>query len=168
MRRQLGFNLIEVMVSLVVISIGLLGVASLQINALQQNHSAYMRSQATQLAYNIVDRMRANPSQVANGEYFAASGASNAACISHVGTVAGCTATEMARHDLGEWQTRIGTELLQGNGRVCRSDLSGDLPGAPDCEADNSANPVVVYVWWQDSRNTNSAAITQFHVSAEL
>ena len=56
---QHGATLIEVLVAIVVLSIGLLGLAGLQMTALQSNHSAYMRSQASVLAADLSDRIRA-------------------------------------------------------------------------------------------------------------
>jgi type IV pilus assembly protein PilV len=68
--RPRGFTLIEMLVSLVVLSIGLLGVAALQLTSLRSNHSSAMRSQATFLAYDIIDRMRANrEAAVEDGAY---------------------------------------------------------------------------------------------------
>ena len=55
-----GITLIEVLVTVVVLAFGLLGLAGLQANSLRNNHSAYLRSQATYLATDIIDRMRAN------------------------------------------------------------------------------------------------------------
>lgn len=55
-----GFTLIEVMVALVVLAVGLLGMASLMTRSQQSNESAYSRSQATLMAYDIVERIRAN------------------------------------------------------------------------------------------------------------
>nr|WP_256835895.1 type IV pilus modification protein PilV [Pseudomonas oleovorans] len=57
---QRGFTLIEVMVALVVLAIGLLGMATLMMQSMQSSESAYSRSQATILAYDILERMRAN------------------------------------------------------------------------------------------------------------
>lgn len=57
--RAKGSTLLEVLVSIVVLSIGLLGLAGLQATSMKSNHSAYMRSQATLLAYDLADRMRA-------------------------------------------------------------------------------------------------------------
>lgn len=55
-----GMTLIEVLVSLVVISVGLLGVAALQTVSLRNSQGSYLRTQATALADDIIDRMRAN------------------------------------------------------------------------------------------------------------
>ncbi len=60
---QKGFTLTEVLVAMVVLSIGLLGVAGLQAKSLGDGTSATLRSQATLYAYDIIERMRANPSE---------------------------------------------------------------------------------------------------------
>lgn len=167
MRRQLGFNLIEVMIALVIISVGLLGLAGLQVSSLKQNQSAYYRSQATLLAYDIADRMRANMNEVDAGSYFAASGAEGTDCINYTGSATGCSASDMASHDLWEWQGTLRDELPIGGGRVCRSDLADDDLGDPDCEGNATDNAIVVYVWWNDDK-TASGASAQFSVSVEL
>src|SRR6202044_3725701 len=64
-----GFTLVEVMVSLVILSMGLLGIAKLVLFSAHSNDSAYLRSQATDLAYEILDNMRANPTAAAAGNY---------------------------------------------------------------------------------------------------
>jgi len=64
-RRDGGFSLVEVLVALLVLAIGLLGLAALQAQGLRFNHDAFVRTQATHLAYDIVDRMRVNNTNVA-------------------------------------------------------------------------------------------------------
>jgi type IV pilus assembly protein PilV len=59
---QSGFTLVEVLVAVVVLAVGLLGLAGLQVTSVRFNNSAYLRSQATNLAYDIADRIRANRS----------------------------------------------------------------------------------------------------------
>ena len=61
-----GFTLIEVLVTLLILAIGLLGVAALQFRGLQYNQDAYVRSQVSFLAYDISDRMRMNRTDMAN------------------------------------------------------------------------------------------------------
>ena len=67
--RQVGLSLIEMLIALLVLSFGLLGVAGLQAQSLRNNQSAYLRSQASILAYEIIDRMRANRTAAVNGNY---------------------------------------------------------------------------------------------------
>lgn len=68
-RVQRGATLLEVLVSLIVLSIGILGLASLQLNALKANQLALSRTTASQLAYQITDVMRANRTLALSGSY---------------------------------------------------------------------------------------------------
>jgi type IV pilus assembly protein PilV len=104
-RRARGFTLVEALVAVLVLSIGLLGIASLQLSSLRWNHGASMRSQATLLAYDIVDRMRANRVAANAGAYNIAVGTAAAG-----GTVAG--------DDLLRWKTDLGATLPSGDGSV--------------------------------------------------
>lgn len=61
-----GFSIMEVLIALIVLAIGLLGLAALQAQGLRFNQDAYIRSQATSLAYDILDRMRANRDNAAD------------------------------------------------------------------------------------------------------
>ncbi|MFL6713216.1 MAG: type IV pilus modification protein PilV, partial [Sulfurifustis sp.] len=75
-----GFTLVEVLVTLVVLSIGLLGLAMLQLESLKHNTDAYFRTQATMLAYEIIDRMRANVDAARGGSYVAAAAPADENC----------------------------------------------------------------------------------------
>jgi type IV pilus assembly protein PilV len=105
---QKGFTLIEILVSVVILSIGLLGVASLQVQGLKNNQSAYLRSQASILAYDIADRMRTNSAQAIQGEYddFDSLGSvpSDPACSTSNN---GCSPAELVETDLFEWARRL-------------------------------------------------------------
>lgn len=59
--RQRGATLIEVLVALLVMSIGLLGAAAIQLNALKFTDSSSLRTRASFIAYDMMDRIRANP-----------------------------------------------------------------------------------------------------------
>lgn len=59
-REQHGVSLLEILIALLVLSVGLLGLAALQSGALQGNQASLMHAKATNLAYDITDRMRAN------------------------------------------------------------------------------------------------------------
>ena len=66
---QRGFALLEVLIAVLVLSIGLLGIAALQASALRNNQSALERSQAVVQSYAMLDAMRANPIGARNGDY---------------------------------------------------------------------------------------------------
>lgn len=122
MRRNNGFTLLEVLVSVVVLAFGLLGLAGLQGTGLKNNRSALYRSQATMLAYDLADRMRSNVLAVQAGTYVSAlpNGTSRPACK----TSSGCTSTQMAENDIFEWQTALGGALPMGAGTMS---LSGSM-----------------------------------------
>lgn len=68
-RTYTGFTLIEVLVTVVILSIGILGVGRLQAFSLQQNQNAAQRTQATLLAYDILDRMRSDRQSAISENY---------------------------------------------------------------------------------------------------
>jgi len=101
--RQGGVSLVEVLVATVVLSLGLLGLAGLQASGLRVGQSSIYRSQAAQLAYDIVERMRVN---VANAEEYEI--ALDAAAPS---------GSSVAAHDLQDWRQRL-RSLPSGTGSV--------------------------------------------------
>ena len=109
---QQGFTLLETLVALVVLSIGLLGVAKLVVGAVHANDSGYMRAQATQLAYELLDQMRANRPGAIAGNYVTGPGASTD-CSS-----AACTPAALAGLDMYNWDQRLAQALPNGAGRV--------------------------------------------------
>lgn len=59
-RGEKGFSLLEVLIALVILAVGVLGLAALQTTGLRFTHDAYVRSQATVIVYDVVERMRNN------------------------------------------------------------------------------------------------------------
>ncbi len=114
-----GFTMIEVLVAIFVLAIGLLGLAGLQTTSLKNNTSAYTRSQAQLLAYDMLDRMRSNRQGVKNGNYddLLSSTPTDPNCVS-----GGCSVAQLAQHDAFEWSQFLaqtlpsGTGLVSGNG----------------------------------------------------
>ncbi len=144
-----GFTLIEVLIAVVVLSIGLLGLASLQLNSMQQNREAFMRTQALILAYDMADRMRANMDAVEDGDYdLPGSGAKVGACT----TTTGCNSAQMASNDAAEWEDMLELNLPSGEGVVCRDDSPNDGTSAAGHECDGGG-PYVIKVWWDRDRN---------------
>lgn len=120
--RTEGFTLIEVLVAVLVLSIGLLGIASLQATSLRNNNDASMQTRASYIASDMADRLRAN-SSVANsyaGNYAAApSGPDNGRCIPVT-----CAPAEMVLNDVAEWNTQLDS-LPAGQGTITA--LAGGL-----------------------------------------
>jgi type IV pilus assembly protein PilV len=118
---QQGFLLIEVLIAIVVISFGLIGLAGLQAVGLQNNHTSYLRSMATQQAYDIADRMRANMGDITPGNGVAGGAYNN--ILSGTGadpgcSAGGCTAAQMATYDRFAWNTANALLLPAGSGTV--------------------------------------------------
>ena len=119
MKNNEGFTLIEVLISMLILAVGLLGLAGLQATGLRNNISAYNRSQATQLAYDLADRMRANVAEAQNyttSIYFTQAPAGTA--VPNCELAAGCSTTQMAQNDLSVWNTNVTTILPMGQGTV--------------------------------------------------
>ena len=138
-----GFSLLEVLIALVILSVGLLGIAAMLGTTVKGNDSAYMRSQATILANNIIDRMRANPIGAANGDYDIAIGtpAPGSATVC-TGGGADCDSAVLADYDLTQWKQTLASAsngLPDGDGGISTSQLGG-------------VNLVTVTVQWNDSR----------------
>lgn len=132
--RERGFTLIEVLVTVIILAIGLLGLAGLQLGGLRYSFSAYQRSQATIMANDIVDRMRANRGVAESGAYDIAIGdaAGSASCN---GSGKNCSTGAMADADLYEWKQALAAVLPLGDGSVGRN---GDL--------------FVITIQWDDTR----------------
>ena len=143
-RRCRGSTLMEVLVSIFVLSVGVLGVAGLQITAKHSNFEATQRATATALAQDIVERMRANPDGISS--YCNTACGSSAVVGGGLSTpnpdcdaaADGCTAANMAAVDLFQWEQQMlgqaemrGTTATGGlvNPRACISGPAGGIAG---------------------------------------
>lgn len=107
-KTQRGTTLIETLVALVVLSVGLLGIAALQMTSLRNNRGAHLRSQAQVLAYDIADRMRANRNAAMADAYLIALAPATS------------TATGVALTDILEWKGTLAAALPGGDGAIAR------------------------------------------------
>ena len=111
-----GFTLIEVLVALIVVSIGLLGLAGLQATSVRFNQQAYLRSQAVQQAYDMADRIRANARGMWDGNYDDIDGTeTDPGCIS-----TDCSPADLADTDAVAWNAQNVAALPNGAGTVAR------------------------------------------------
>jgi len=117
-----GFSLLEVLVAIVVLSIGLLGLAGMQATGLKNNNSSYQRSQANILANEILDRMRANQVGVDAGAYDDPySGGTPALPTAPACVTTSCNSATMATYDVAEWDAKLGSTLPSGQGMITGS-----------------------------------------------
>jgi len=130
-----GFTLVEVLVTVVIFSVGLLGLAGLQATGIKLNHSSLIRSQANLLAYDIIDCMRVNRSNVA--DYAVA-----------IDAAPPSSPTTLADSDLALWLGNLAAALPSGDGSVT---LNG--------------NRATVLVRWDDARNPSVPLVTMTVIS---
>lgn len=146
--KQSGFTLLEVLVAMLVLSIGLLGLAGLMGSSMRNNQSAYHSTQATWLAYDILDRLRANSVVALAGGYAAAN---------TIGSPATCSTTapsgSVADQDIGSWKNMIACALPEGDGRIIVTPTT---------------RQVSITVQWNDSRGTNGAPDQKLVVESQL
>ena len=149
-KKHAGFTLIEVLIAMVIMAIGLLGLAGLQASSLKQNQSAYYRTQAMQLAYDLADRMRSN---VVESKKYTASkyitvqpaSADKNKCTSN------CNPAQLAERDLGEWNDAV----------------TNNLPGAQGTIA-FTVPTYTISITWDDDRDGDSNNNPSFQMSIQL
>jgi len=113
-RKSAGFSLVEAMVSLIVISVGMIGIAALYGQGLSAGRTALSRTVAVNLAATMAENIRVN--RLGQGAY-AGAGADNN-CDPDAGGGVDCTPAQMAAHDLFLWNADVASELPNGVGAV--------------------------------------------------
>lgn len=141
--KQAGTSLIEILVTILIVSFGLLGVAGVVGNGLKNSHGSYGRTQASILAADITDRMRANraDAEAAGLPYNLAIDAATP------------TGTSIAQQDLIAWRTALAAALPAGTGAV---------------SMDAATKKVTVTVRWDDSRGTGGSSAQTFLMETRL
>ncbi len=110
-RKLQGFSLVEVLIALIIMSVGMLGIAGLYVQSMQAGRTSMLRHHAVTLAGDVADRIRANPT--AGAAYTAAAGTDHN-CIAQ-GT--DCSVAQMAANDIFVWQAQAASFLpVFGNG----------------------------------------------------
>ncbi len=102
-----GFNLVEVLIALVILSVGMLGIAGLYVHSMQAGRTSLFRHHAVTLAGDVADRIRANPRALAA---YALAGADNNCVAGGIN----CTPAQMAANDIFLWQQQAVDTLPTG------------------------------------------------------
>ncbi|MEW5967275.1 MAG: type IV pilus modification protein PilV [Pseudomonadota bacterium] len=150
MKKLSGFTLLEVMVAMVVLSIGLLGLAGLMASSMRNNQGAYHRTQATWLAYDALDRVRANRAGALANAYAGANALGSPVACAPLTAPAGAN---VAAQDINGWKNALNCALPAGDGSIV---------------VDAASRQVTVTVQWDDTRGTGGAAAQQFIVQSRL
>jgi type IV pilus assembly protein PilV len=148
-RGTAGYALLEALVAVIVASVGFIGAARMQTLGMALGNSAQSRQKATLLGYQMTDRIRANRLGFLAGQYNADPtidlSAGDTACL---GT--GCSPSQLAVADMGQWATELAATLPSGVGKVCIDSTPEDGTAAvPAC--DGAGNVIAVKIWWTDN-----------------
>ena len=126
-----GFGLIEILVSMLLLNIGLLGLLGLQTLGLQAERSAFFRTSASLISTDAVERIRANRTGFVASDYSSATSDANDSCFKR----AGCSSKALAQTDLHELSIRAAEELPCGVLVICRDDTpSNGTPADHECD----------------------------------
>ena len=121
-QRQHGFSLVEVLIALVIMSVGMLGIAGLYVQSMQAGRTSTFRHHAVTLAGDVADRIRANPT--AGIAYTDAVGANNNCVLG----ATDCTPAQMASNDVLLWKAQAGDTLPTGDVTVVFTAAVGVVP----------------------------------------
>jgi type IV pilus assembly protein PilV len=135
---QRGFSMVEVLVTMVIIAFGLLGVAGLLTTGLRNNQSSQLRTQASVLAYDMAERMRANRPAALNGEY----------ALSSPGN-------PIAASDKTAWNAALAAKLPSGTGTITSTTASNLVV-------------FQITVQWDDSKAVGGNTTEQFVFRGEI
>jgi type IV pilus assembly protein PilV len=149
--RQTGFSMIELLVAVLVMGIGVLGITALQMVSLQNNRGALVRAEASVRAYDLLDRIRANPNGAYGGVAFGDAPPAANDCMANP-----CSVAQMTDFDQAVWKCSLGIHNADANCVALRA--SGALPpiaqqpGLPsgDGAVAINGNMVTVSVRWQE------------------
>ena len=162
-----GFSLIEALVAFMIISVGMLGIASLQTISMKAGHTAITRTSAVFNVEDILDRMRANPTQVVAYTVDVAGVGTDGGCSDVVGSAGSpnvvtsaataCTAAQVADDDLYRWKRSLGPNVT--------ASIAVVAPVAP-----RVLNMVTVTIIWTERAvaDTNLATANNYAVTVEM
>ena len=170
---QSGFSLIEVLVAIVVLSLGMLGAVGMQTTAMQSNREARSQAVATTFARELAEKMRGNhaiaiQTTAVNNPYLfdtTLTGTSSVATftVNCFTTTTGCSATEAAAWDVSDWQGRVRAALPTPRVKVCFDKNPFDSVGKPRWACTDDGDVAVLKMSW--TRN-NTAGTLEFAASS--
>lgn len=155
--RQKGFSLIEALVAFLILSVGMLGIASLQVISLKAGQTAAYRTVAVIKVEEMFERIRNNPTEVLNYASAVTAGADNN-CNDYV-TLNSCNSLQMAAHDVYEWEQGLIGSLTVNAGVTTKIEVVDPVPGTQPLAV------VTITVYWQE-RNTQTQTMNTMNYAA--
>jgi len=168
-----GLTMIELLITLVILSIGLLGMAAMQLTGMRSTNSATYRTQATIFANDIAERMRANISAVDNNLFMAVDSAVNIDCTTlpspycgeffnasnAVTSASSCNPTQMAAYDINVWFCGVSSVGNRAGGVIGTlpvatttiTCIDTNPPLGADTDACTNRSPHTITVSWSES-----------------
>jgi type IV pilus assembly protein PilV len=140
--RQGGFTMIEVLVTMLIISLALLGTSGMQAYSMRLNHGAQFRTQAVFLAADLAERMEANRATAVAGGYDIPAPSADTDCAAVY-----CTGDSLADSDLFKWRAAVAAALPQGQAAPPVRTVAG-----------NPSTYTITISWVDRMENTNNAA----------
>ncbi len=159
--------MIELLVAVLVMGIGVLGITGLQMVSLQNNRGALMRAEAVELAYDMMDRIRANPIGTPAGNAYNGVALGDTPAAPTDCNASNCTEGQMAVFDLAAWKCSLGNYNTNG---VCTTLRTNNVlppttaqPGLPfgdgSIAVNNVTGVITITVQWQEPNNPNTTSI---------
>jgi type IV pilus assembly protein PilV len=159
--KQRGFSLIEALVAFLILSVGLLGIASLQLLSLKAGHTAALRTVAVIKTEEMFERIRNNPVVVLNYIVLAGDPGDNNGCTG--GGAVACNQAQMARDDIYNWKADLKTSLPNNAGTTASIDVQAPVPGV------NPTATVTITINWQErNQETQVMDTMSYSVSAHI
>jgi len=158
-----GFSMIELLVAVLVMGIGVLGITGLQMVSLQNNRGALVRAEAVQLAYDMLDRVRANPGANYGPLNLGAPPVAPTNCHTN-----DCTQAQMMAFDQAVWKCSLGLWNTNASCTPLRNGVIlpvvANQPGLPSGDGQIAVNAgtgiVTITVQWQEANQPNPTSIS--------
>lgn len=147
-QRQRGISLIESLVAIVVMALGIMGILGVQMRTLSDTSTSVRRAQAVRLIEDLGERMKANPSALANLNTYV----SNFAAVPSVGSCAtGCNPAQLAAYDLAVWKRTVRENLPLGKASIFVPPAESGVPAG-------QGRQLGVMIAWRENERENTTA----------
>ena len=169
-RSQAGFSMVEVLVAVMVLSVGVLGAVGMQAASMQSNKDARYQAAAGSLARELAEKMRGNhtvaiETTVAANPYLLDVTLSSATTLSaptpNCVTAACPTALNIANWDIYEWQLRVRDTFSSPKIKICMDQDPFDSSGNPKWECSDTGTVAVLKMAWNRPHDKSATGATQ-------